>query len=114
VLFIDYKKIVHTCSSACSFHNMLIENMIKVIAEKNLMLNQKLEYVSKGTTKDKLMMYLNVQAKKNNSKKFSIPFSRNELADFLCVDRSAMSRELCRLRDEGLINFNKNSFEIFD
>jgi len=112
VMFIDYKRILRTCSSSCVFHTKLIENMIKVVAEKNIMLTQKVEYLSKSTTREKLILYLSNQSRQNNSKHFIIPFSRNELSDFLCVDRSAMSREISRLRDEGLINFNKNKFEI--
>lgn len=112
IMFIDYKRIVNVCSSSCSFHTKLIENMIKVIAQKNLMLNQKIEFISKGTTREKLLMYLSVQAKNNKSNSFTIPFSRNELSDFLCVDRSAMSRELCKIRDEGIIKFHKNNFTI--
>ncbi len=112
VMFIDYNRIITTCSVSCQFHLKLIENMIKVIAEKNIMLNQKLELVSKRTTRDKLLAYLFFQAQNQKSDKFEIPFTRNELADFLCVDRSAMSRELSRLRDDGVIKFHKNTFEI--
>lgn len=112
VLFIDYKKIVTACSSACIFHTRLIENMLKLLANKNLMLNQKIEVISKRTIREKLLSYFSVQMQKSKSNRFTIPFTRYELADFLCVDRSAMSRELCKMRDEGLIDFKGNSFKL--
>ena len=112
VLLIDYKRIVTTCSSACIFHTKLIENMLAILAKKVLMLNQKIGIVSKRTTREKLMAYFEIQKDRANSNKFTIPYNREELADFLFVDRSAMSRELCRMRDEGLIDFRKNRFEI--
>jgi len=110
ILFIDYKKIVTTCSSACSYHTRLIENMLKLIAFKNLALNQKIEILSKRTTREKLICYFD--SVRGSEKKFTIPFNRQGLAYYLCVDRSAMSGELCRMRDEGLIKFHMNEFEI--
>ncbi len=110
VLFIDYKKIITSCSSACPFHAKLTENMLRLIAKKNLMLNQKIEILSKRTTREKLLCFFDTQ--RGIAKKFTIPYNREELARYLCVDRSAMSNELCKMRDDGLIRFNKNEFEI--
>ncbi len=110
VLFIDYRKIIKTCSSVCPFHARLIENMLSIIAKKNLMLNQKIEILSKRTTREKLMCFFDMQ--RGASKRFTIPFNREEMAQYLCVDRSAMSNELGKMRNEGLIRFNKNEFEI--
>jgi CRP-like cAMP-binding protein len=110
ILCIDYKKITSSCSSACGFHSKLIENMLKIIAEKNLLLNQKIEILSKRTTREKLLAFFDAQ--RGAAKKFSIPYNREELAHYLCVDRSAMSGELCKMRDEGLLKFHKNKFEI--
>ncbi len=110
VLFINYKKIINTCSSACGFHSKLIENMLKLIAKKNLMLNQKIDILSKRTTREKLLLFFDTQ--RGGGKKFTIPFSREEMAQYLCVDRSAMSNELSKMRDEGIIHFNRNEFEI--
>lgn len=112
VMLINYKKIITTCSNCCDFHNKLIYNMLKVVANKNVLLNQKLEFISKRTTKEKLLSYLSSEAKKSGSSSFTISFNRQELADFLFVDRSAMSNELCKLRDEGIIEFNKNKFKL--
>jgi CRP-like cAMP-binding protein len=110
ILKIDYKKIITSCSSACVFHAKLIENMLQIIARKNLMLNRKLEILSKRTTREKLLAFLETQGGK--SKKFTIPYNREELAQYLCVERSAMSNELGKMRDDGLIKFHKNEFEI--
>jgi len=110
VLLIDYKRIISSCSAVCPFHAKLIENMLKIIAHKNLMLNQKIEILSKRTTRDKLLAFFETQS--GMAKKFTIPYNREELANYLCVDRSAMSNELCKMRDEGIIKFHKSSFEI--
>ena len=84
--------------------------MFFAISEKNRKLVQKLGYMSERTTRDKLIAYLSDEAKRHNSSVFSIPFNRQQLADYLSVDRSAMSGELCRMRDEGLLRFEKNRF----
>ena len=110
ILFIDYKCIVASCASACSSHATLIRNMLKIMASKNLFLGQKIEILSKRTTREKLMHYFDTQG--GGRKEITIPFNREELANFLCVDRSAMSSELGKMRKEGLINFDKNYFEI--
>lgn len=110
ILFINYKKIISVCSCACRFHSRLIENMLQLIAKKNLMLNQKIEILSKRTTREKLLTFFDMQ--RGMARKFTIPYNREELARYLCVDRSAMSNELCKMRDDGLIKFNKNDFEI--
>jgi CRP-like cAMP-binding protein len=112
VLFLDCKKIVTTCSSACTFHTRLIENILSMLTEKILGLNQKLEIVSKRKIREKLMTFLKTQKRNAGSNVFSIPYNREQLADFLFVDRSALSNELCKMRDEGLIRFQKNRFEI--
>lgn len=113
ILFIDCKRIIKPCQKVCDFHSSLIENMLRLIATKNIMLNQKIEIISKRTTREKLLMFFDIQRYKTHSKKIIIPYNRETLAQYLCVDRSAMSRELCKMRDEGLIKFNKNEFEIF-
>ena len=97
-------------SSACPFHAKLIENMLGLLAKKNLMLNQKIEILSKRTTREKLLCFFDAQ--RGAAKRFTIPFNREELAHYLCVDRSAMSNELCKMRDEGLIKFQRNNFEV--
>ena len=110
VLFLNVQKMLHTCSLACPFHTRLIQNLLSVIARKTLELTRKIEHLSKRTTREKLLSYLSAQAQEAGSSRFTIPFSRQQLADYLTVDRSAMSHELCKLRDEGILSFHKNQF----
>lgn len=112
VVWIPFNKIVGICSSACGFHKILVQNMMQVIAIKNIMMNEKMRILSCKTTKEKLMTYLSDFSVRTGKNRFKIPFSRNELADFLSVDRSAMSRELSRLRDEGYLEYHKNEFKL--
>ena len=112
VMLLDYRKILTTCTSACVFHTQLIMNMMQILAEKNILLIQKMEYLSKRTTRDKLLAFLSAQAQLSASNIVEIPFNRQELADFLCVDRSALSRELGAMQSEGLLRFEKSRFEL--
>ena len=113
VMFFDVKRIITVCPTACRFHSLVIQNLFFAISEKNRQLIQKLGYMSRRTTSDKLLAYLSEEAKRHSSSEFAIPFNRQQLADYLSVDRSAMSNELCKLRDEGLIKFEKNRFSLF-
>lgn len=110
VFFFDAKRIITTCSSACSFHAMVVRNLFFAISEKNRNLVQKLRCISRRTTREKLISYLSEEAKKQNSSYITIPFNRQQLADYLSVDRSAMSNELSKMRAEGLLEFEKNRF----
>lgn len=111
VLFIDAQKFL-ACTLSCNLHSALLGNIIEMLAGKNLILTQKIRHMSKKTTRKKLMSYFSSESIKNNSVDFDIPFDRQQLADFLSVDRSAMSKELCRMRDEGFIKFRKNHFHL--
>lgn len=113
IIFFDVHKILTTCSSACRFHAMVIQNLFYAISVKNRSLVQKLGHMSKRTTREKLLSYLSEQAKKQGTSSFEVPFNRQQLADFLSVDRSAMSNELCKLRDEGLLSFERNRFQLY-
>lgn len=110
IMLIDCNRIMTVCSNSCEFHNKLTHNLLRVVAMNNLLLNRKLEFISKRTTKEKLMAYLLSEAKRCGNRSFTIPYNRQELADYLGVDRSAMSAELSKLRNEGLIEFRKNRF----
>lgn len=110
ILWVDYNRIISTCTSACKFHARLIENMLRILASKNILLNQKIEHISKRTTQEKILAYLSDQAIKHGTNEFDISFNRQELADYLCVDRSAMSKELCKLQNEGVLTFHLNHF----
>jgi len=112
ILLLDYRRIVTTCPTACVFHSRLIENMLKILAGKNLVLNQKIEVLSARTIREKLLAYLVAQAGVTRNRRFTIPFTRQELADYLSVDRSAMSREMGIMQKEGMIRFKKNCFEL--
>lgn len=112
VLLIDCSRILHTCANACGFHQRLIFNLMKDIATKAIMFQQKIEIVSKRSTREKLLAYLNIQARKCGSRSFAIPFDRQELADYLEVERSGLSAEISKLRKEGILKSNKNSFEL--
>ena len=112
VLFLDINRVLTICPSACDFHSRLIQNLLSIMAQKNLMLTRKITHMSRGTTREKLLSYLSEQSAKAGSEVFDIPFNRQQLADYLSVDRSAMSAELGRMRNEGLLRFNRNHFEL--
>ena len=112
IMLIDCSHILHTCHNNCGFHQQLIFNLMKDLAVKTIMFHQRIEVTSKRTTREKLMAYLFLQAKKADSPVFSIPFDRQELADYLEVDRSRLSAEISKLRNEGIINCHRSQFEL--
>jgi len=114
IMIIDCSRILVSCSSACRFHSELIKNLMRILADKNIMLTQKLELVTQRTTREKLMSYLSEQARINGSSSFDIPFNRQELADYLSVDRSAMSAELSKMRRENIVRYKLNHFELIN
>lgn len=111
-LMLDSRRIASCCSNACAFHNQLIFNLLRLVANKSLMLHQKIEITSKRTTRQKLMTYLAYQAKLNDSNQFTIPFDRQALADYLEVDRSGLSAQISQLRKEGILESEKNYFHL--
>ncbi len=112
VLVLSYEKCTSMCQNACTRHKVLINNLFQILSKENIELIQKIENVSQKTIRDKLMTYLSNEAMKNHSNRFEIQFNRQDLADYLNVDRSAMSFELSKLQKEGLISYNKNRFEL--
>ena len=112
ILLLNCRRILHACSNACEFHQQLIFNLMKILAMKNISFHQKIEITSRRTTREKLMTYLTLEAKKKNSSAFTIPFNRQELADFLEVDRSGLSAEISKLRKKGILESQKNSFKL--
>lgn len=112
IMLIDCQRITQTCSNACQFHRQLIYNLMKIVATKNVAFYQKIEVISKRTTREKLLTYLMIQAKKNRSNSFEIPYDRQELADYLGVDRSGLSVEIGKLCKEGVIRSKKKWFEV--
>ena len=114
VLLIDAKRITHSCTQACSFHQQMIYNLMRILALKNLACNQKIEITGKRTTRDKLMTYLLMQAKEAGRADFTIPFDRQGLADYLEVDRSGLSAEMSKLKKEGVLDYYKSDFRLMN
>jgi len=112
LLFLDLSSLLHMCSSACPFHARLIDNLFAFLAQRNLPLREKLTYITQPTLKDKILAYLSAESIRQHSSYFDIPFDRQQLADFLFAERSALSNELSKLRKDGLIDFEKNHFHL--
>lgn len=112
ILFLPFYRVMHNCTMACVFHHRLIENMVAIMAKKNKDYMQKIEIISKRTIREKLLTYLSIQAQIQKSRYFELPLGRVELAEYLCVDRSALTRELSKMKLEGLIDYDKNCFRI--
>ena len=112
VMLIDGSRILHACGNGCEFHQQVIFHLLQIIARKNLVFHQKLEITSKRTTREKLLTYLNQQAQRHRCSTFTIPFDRQELADFLEVDRSGLSAEISKLRKEGVLESERSTFRL--
>ena len=112
ILFLPFDRVMHSCTMACRFHHRLIENMVHIIANKSRDLMRKVEVVSKRTIREKLLAYLSIQAQVQESRYFEIPLGRVELAEYLCVDRSALTRELVKMKEDGLIDYDRNCFRL--
>lgn len=112
VLFLDFNKILNVCTSACTFHTRLIQNFLSAVARRNLTLTKKMQHMSKKTIREKLLSYLSAESLKSNSSTFDIPFNRQQLADYLSIDRSALSNEMSKLQDEGVLVYKKNRFTL--
>ena len=110
VMLLSVGRVLNVCSSACSHHSRIIRNLLGELAEKNLRLSEKLTHMGQRTTRAKLMSYLSVEAQRLGRYEFDVPFSRQQLADYLAVERSGLSIELGKLRAEGLLDFHKNHF----
>lgn len=113
-LFIPYRRIIGNCPKCCSYHSRLIHNLLKIVANKTISLTEKLDHLSHKTTRQKIAAYLLSEAVKSASNRFTIDFDRQALADYLCVNRSALSRELSGIGKEGIISSNRSSFIIHD
>ena len=112
IMLIECEHILHTCTNNCGFHQQLIFNLMKDLATKTILFHQRIEITSKRTTREKLLAYLAIEAKLANSNQFEIPFNRQELADYLEVDRSGLSVEIGKMIKEGIIKSERKHFEI--
>ena len=109
VLVLNYSHILRHCINTCSFHVKLVKNMLKIVAHKNLQLQVRMEFLSMKSVRDKVLRYLESLVSIQGPN-ITIPFNREELANYLCVERSALSHELARMRDDNLIEYKKNRF----
>ena len=112
IYLFNVKRLLITCPTACEHHQKLIRNLVSVLANKILILNDKITHVGKRTTRDKILSYLSAESIRHSSLSFDIPFDRQQLADYLCIDRAAMSTEISKLQKEGFIKTNRNHFEL--
>ena len=112
VMLIEADHILHTCNNNCGFHQQLIFNLMKDLATKTIVFHQRIEVTSKRSTREKLLTYLMMRAKEAGSNAFEIPFDRQELADYLEVDRSGLSAEIGKLKREGVLESEKNFFKL--
>lgn len=112
VLLLPFDRVMHTCSNSCLFHHLLIENMVTMIAAKNRSLMEKIDVISKKTLREKILTYLSLQAQEQGANYFEIPLGRTELAAFLCADRSALTRELASMKEDGILDYEKNTFRL--
>ena len=110
IMFLNVKRILNVCPSACSHHSRIIRNLLGELAEKNLRFNEKLTHMGQRTTRSKIMSYLSAEAQRLGKYEFDVPFSRQQLADYLGVERSGLSLELGKMRSEGLLDFRKSHF----
>ena len=112
VMYFDVSRTFSVCSTACNYHTRLIRNLIRSLAEINIGLTRKMECISKKTIRDRLLTYLSSESRKIGQSYFTIPFNRQQLADYLSVDRSALSNEISKLQKEGIITCNRNQFYV--
>lgn len=112
ILFLGMRSLLTTCQSGCAFHHRIIQNMLRISAQKNLNLSTRMMHIASKSLRDRLLSYLSEQAMENGSTHFTIPFDRQQLADYLGVDRSALSNELSKMRRDGLIDYRKSQFKL--
>ncbi|MDO4732557.1 MAG: Crp/Fnr family transcriptional regulator [Bacillota bacterium] len=110
VLFLEPRRIISVCPASCEHHSRVIRNLLADSASKNLRLTEKLRHLGQRSTREKLLSYLSAEARRHKSPDFEISFSRQQLADYLSVERSGLSAELSRMQKEGILRFEKNHF----
>jgi CRP-like cAMP-binding protein len=114
ILFISPEKVITQCESMCAGHQRLIRNLLRIMSTKAMLLNRKVDYLTLKTLRGKLSAFLIEEYKRNGALMFMLPMNRDEIADFLNVTRPSVSRELGKMRDEGLIDYHKSTFKILD
>lgn len=114
ILFLNASSVISRCSKSCYFHTKLIENLLSISSKNNIQLSERILNTSSKTIRGKLVAYFSQEAQKSGSSKFKIPLNRQELADYLNVNRSALSNELSKMRDEKILSFHKNEFVLLN
>ncbi len=113
IMLLNIERFMQTCPTACAHHGRLIRNLVSVMARKVLTLGSKITHMGKRNTREKLLSYLSAESMRQGKLSFTIPYDRQQLADYLCVERAAMSVELSKLQKEGYLKTNRNRFELF-
>ena len=113
VMLLQMSRMLQTCATACTHHNRLIRNLVSVMSQHVLNLNDKITHMGKRSTREKLLSYLSAESMRQGKLSFDIPYDRQQLADYLCIERAAMSVELSKLQKEGILKTTKNHFELF-
>lgn len=112
VMFMNKYRLITPCENRCKRHEIVTKHLTQILAERNQTLLDKITFMSKKTIREKLLSYFSSLSQKSNSNYFYLPYSKTDLASFLGVDRSAMSTELTRMKNEGLIDFDGRQFQI--
>lgn len=112
ILFLDIHHLMQQCEQTCHYHQRIIQNLLIISAQKNIALTQKMEHITKRTTRDKILSYLSALSLQTNQLVIEVPFNRQQLADYLSVDRSALSAELSKMQKEGIILYHKHTFQL--
>ena len=113
IMLLNMGRLLKTCPNACAHHNRLVQNLVSVMARRVMNLNEKITHMAKRSTREKLLSYLSAESMRQGKFSFTIPYDRQQLADYLCVERAAMSVELSKLQKEGYLKTNRNHFELF-
>ena len=114
VLYLSADRILQPCRNSCPFHHLLARNLFRMISHKNAVLTEKIEVTSKSSLREKILAYLSIEARRSGSTGFTVPLNRSEMADYLCTNRSALSRELAKMKKDGIIDYESNTFRILN
>ena len=112
ILIIPADRILHPCRNSCPFHHKLSRNLFDLLSRRNAALTEKIEITSKSSLREKILAYLSLEAQKTGSMKVTIPLSRSEMADYLCTNRSALSRELANMKKDGILDYDLRTFHL--
>ena len=112
VLLMDADRLLNVCERSCRSHHRVIQNLVRIGAQKNIAISRRIMHTAPKTIRERVLSYLAEQAMEHESRSFTIPFSREQMASYLSVDRSALSNELSKMQRDGLIRFKKNRFEL--